>query len=155
MRPGLIAALAAAVVGPPLFAADELPAFQPGLWSFTLTVHAPGAVRPVVQGIRRCANPSDDIRRKWRALADQTCKFTPVKRDGNHYAYSSQCQKESVRLSMKALIVVTSDQEYRVETESQTNNQVRKESLVAKREGDCAKSGGHLPVPQPRKDPGT
>lgn len=148
--------LAAALVALPGTAADDLPSFQPGLWSFTITVHAQGAVKPQVQTLRRCANPTDDIRRKWQVLASKTCRFSPVAHDGKRYTYSSTCQKDQMLLNMKAVITVDSAQAYQVETESRTNNQVRRESLVAKREGACPeRSDGHLPVPLPRKNSGT
>jgi uncharacterized protein affecting Mg2+/Co2+ transport len=148
--------LAAALTALPAMAADDLPAFQPGLWSFTITVQAQGAVKPQVQTLHRCANPTEDIRRKWQVLASKTCKFSPVAHDGKRYTYSSTCQKDQMLLNMKAVIIVESDQAYQVDTESRTNNQVRRESVVAKREGECTKpSSGHLPVPLPRKNSGT
>ncbi|MGH8264383.1 MAG: DUF3617 domain-containing protein [Steroidobacterales bacterium] len=133
--------------------AEDLPTFQPGLWTFTINIVTQGSTLPHTQTMRRCANPSEDVRKKWQALALETCKFSPVSHSGNHYSYSSTCQKEGMQLSLKATITVESEQAYRVDTESRTNNQVRKETLIAKREGDCAKEPGHMPVPQPRKDP--
>lgn len=132
--------------------AEDLPTFQPGLWTFTINVVTPGSALPHMQTMRRCANPSEDVRKKWQALAVETCKFSPVSHSGNRYSYSSTCQKEGMQLSLKATITVESDQAYRVDTESRTNNQVRKEVLVAKRDGDCPASGGHMPIPKPRKD---
>jgi len=110
-------------------------------------------MKPQTQSVKKCTNPTDEIRKKWAMLAIETCKFSPVSRSGNRYSYSSTCQKDGMQLSLRAVITVQSDQAYRVETEATTNNQVRKELLIAKREGDCAKSNGHLPVPQPRTDP--
>lgn len=149
----LFALTVAAIATPGAAGTDELPSFQPGMWSFVISIASPGATAPHMQSLRKCTNPSEDIRKKWQMLALETCKFSPVTHNGNRYSYTSSCQKEGMQLSTKAVITVEGDQAYRVDTESRTNSQVRKETLVAKREGDCAKPDGHMPIPQPRKDP--
>lgn len=131
---------------------DDLPSFQPGMWSFVINIVSAGATAPHMQSLRKCTNPTDEIRKKWQMLAAESCKFSPITHNGNRYTYSSSCQKEGMQLSMKAVITVDGDQAYRVDTESRTNNQVRKETLVAKREGECVKPDGHMPVPQPSKE---
>ncbi len=135
------------------FGADDLPAFKPGMWNYSMNIETPGSMQPHTQSVRRCSDPTAEIRKKWQALAVETCKFSPIKRDGNRYSYTSSCQKNGMELSLRAVITMESDAAYRVDTESKTNSQVRRESLVAKREGDCVKSNGHPPVPQPRTDP--
>jgi len=149
----LIGIAGAALLAASALGAEDLPSFQPGLWSFTINIVTPGSSTPHVQMVTSCTNPSDEIRKKWQSLAVKTCQFSPIAHAGNRYSYSSTCQKDGMRLSMQAVITVQSEQAYRVDTESKTNNQVRKESLVAKREGDCKKPDGRMPVPQPRKDP--
>ena len=122
----------------PAMAENEFPSFQPGMWSFSSTVNLKGADKPQVREVRMCANPTDDIRKKWDALAEKSCKFSPITRTGNKYSYSSFCERDGLRLQSKSIIVVESSSAYRVETESRTNSQARKEVIDARRVGDCA-----------------
>jgi len=131
--------------------ADDLPNFEPGLWTFTISIATPGSALPHSQVLNRCTNPGVDIRKKWQALAAQSCKFSRIAHDGKRYSYSSTCQKGDIKLDMKSVITVESDKSYRVDTESRTNNQVRRESVVATRVGECAAAEGHSAVPLPRK----
>jgi hypothetical protein len=123
-------------------AENEFPAFQPGLWSFTSTVTLKGANKPQVRTVRKCTNPTADIKKKWDILAMQSCKFSPMKHEGDRYSYTSFCEKNGLMLQSKSSIIVESSGAYRVETDSRTNNQTQKEVVEAKRLGDCAKQNG-------------
>jgi len=117
---------------------NEFPSFQPGMWSFTSTATMMGASKPRVRTVRKCANPTDDIRIKWDALALKSCKFSPVNHAGDRYSYSSFCEKkDGSMLLSKSSIIVESSSAYRVETDSHTNSQQQKEVIEAKRVGDC------------------
>jgi len=138
---------AAAILGTLLFAGlaasdNEFPTFQPGLWSFTSTVNLKGANKPQVRTVRKCTNPTADIKKKWDMLASQSCKFSPMTHDGNRYSYGSFCEKNGLILQSKSSIIVESSSAYRVETDSRTNNQAQKEIIEAKRLGECAKKEG-------------
>lgn len=121
--------------------AAELPSFRAGLWSFTSTVSLQGATKPQERTVRLCTNPTDDIQKKWDTLSMQSCKFSPVTHTGNQYSYNSMCEKNGILLQARSVITVESSNAYRVETQSKTNSQARKEVIVAKREGACSKSG--------------
>ena len=136
---GLCLAAITVVACATLAAADELPSFQQGLWSFSSTVNAPGGGKPKVRTVRKCTNPTEDIKKKWEMLATKTCKFSPITRTGKFYKYSSSCEKNGLSLSTSSVITVESTSAYRVETVSHTNNQAQKEVIVAKRVGDCPK----------------
>ena len=120
-------------------AADDLPSFEPGMWSFSSTVMTSNSSKPQTRSVRKCTDATEDIRRKWSALARQSCKFSPVSHDGNRYAYSSMCQKNGMALEMKSTLIANGRTAYRVETESRTNSQMQKEVLIAQRMGACEK----------------
>ena len=119
-------------------AQNELPVFDAGLWSFTSTVTTGGG-KPQTRSVQLCTNPTDDIKKKWGMLSGTSCKFTPVTRAGQRYSYSSVCQDKGVLLQIKSsIVVVRTGNAYQVETESRTNNQTRRELVVAQRVGECA-----------------
>ena len=131
------AAVAALLIAANAGAQNGLPVFQTGLWSFTSTINT-GAGKPQVRSVQLCTNPTDDIKKKWDALSGTSCKFTPVTHAGDRYSYSSVCQNNGVLLQTKStIVVVQSGSAYQVETESRTNNQTRRELVVAQRTGDC------------------
>ena len=134
-----LGALAVELACARLALAEDLPSLQPGLWSFSSTVIMKGSSKPQTRSLRKCTDASDDIRKKWAMLAQQSCKFTPVARTGNRYSYSSTCQRNGMALEMKSTLTVDSRTAYRVETESRTNSQVQKEVVVAQRVGACTK----------------
>jgi hypothetical protein len=119
-------------------AENEFPAFRAGLWSFNSTVTMGGG-KPQARTVQLCTNPTDDIKKKWNLLAGTACQFTPMTRAGDRYSYSSVCQNNGVLLQTKSsIVVIQSGTAYQVETESRTNNQIRRELVFAQRVGDCA-----------------
>jgi hypothetical protein len=137
----LIGCAAAAVTPPPA----ELPTFKPGLWSFSLTVDRDGEKQPQVRTMTRCADPGDEIRRKWQSLAMQACKFSPVTHSGNTWNYNSACTTQGQTLQMKSVIVVNKDDSYRSETLSRSATRSSREIVVARRVGDCPAPGAGAP----------
>ena len=134
-----ITALVALLLSAASRAENELPAFQGGLWSFTSTVTTGG--KPEARSMQLCTNPTEDIKKKFDKLSGTSCKFTPVTHAGDRYSYSSVCQNNGVLLQTKSsIVVVQPGNAYQVETESRSNNQTRRELVVAQRVGDCATS---------------
>jgi hypothetical protein len=120
-------------------AADDLPSFEPGMWSFRSTVMTSNSSKPQTRSVRKCTDATEDIRKKWAALSGHSCKFSPVSHEGNRYSYGSVCQKNGMTLEMKSTLTANGRKAYRVETESRTNSQIQKEVLVAERVGECGK----------------
>jgi hypothetical protein len=122
-------------------AAAQLPLFRAGLWSYSIDLKAPGSKMPHVQKVEHCADPTADINGKWQALSLDTCKFSPLQRDGNAYSYTSSCKKGTQTVEMKSTILVESAEAYQVNSESTIGGgQVRREVITAKRTGDCQKT---------------
>ena len=122
-------------------APDELPTFKPGMWSFSLTVNRYGEKNPQVHTMTRCADPGEEIRSKWRSLAAQSCKFSPITHTGNTWSYSSSCHNQGHTVSLKSLIIVDKEGSYRAESQSHTETQASREIVVARRVGDCPGPG--------------
>jgi len=141
LRASLLIALAAVAHGAAA-TPDDLPTFKPGLWSFSLTVNHYGEKDPQVRTMTRCADPGEEIRKKWRSLAMQACQFSPVKHTGNSWSYTSSCNNQGRTVQMKSLIIVNKDNSYRSETQSHTLSQASREIVVARRVSDCPDAGG-------------
>jgi hypothetical protein len=133
-----VTTLGALLLSTALGAENELPAFQTGLWSFTSTITT-GTGKPEGRKMQLCTNPTEDIKKKWDKLSGTSCKFTPITHAGDRYTYTSVCQNNGVLLQTKSsIVVVQPGTAYQVETESRSNNQTRRELVVAQRVGDCA-----------------
>ena len=117
---------------------DELPSFQPGLWSFSVTVNHYGEKNPKVRTMTRCADPGAEIRKKWQSLAAQSCKFSPVTHSGNQYSYTSSCNSQGQVVSTKSVIQAEGQDSYRVDSEAHSAAQASREIVLARRVGDCA-----------------
>jgi hypothetical protein len=126
--------------------ADELPVFRPGLWSFSVTVNHYGEKNPKVRTMTRCADPGEEIRKKWQSLAVQSCKFSPLAHTGNQYSYSSACSDRGRTVSTRSVIIADQDDAYRVDSESHTQTQANREVVLARRVGDCPPGGAPMPV---------
>ena len=72
--------------------AVELRRFQPGLWEYRRTLVSGNSAKPQVSTVRKCADPSADIRKKIADLRKRNCQFTPLRRKQDHYLSSWICQ---------------------------------------------------------------
>ena len=116
--------------------AQELPSFRKGLWEFNRTIDG-GAGKPQTLTTKKCASPTDDMRKQNEMLAKAGCKFSPATKSGASYSFTSQCNINGVSAQSKSVITVEGDSAYKVNVESQQGGQSTKELLVAKRIGDC------------------
>jgi len=68
----------------PAAAAVTLPDFQARLWEYRRILVTSDSARPRFARLRKCADPSTDIRRKTTQLKGRHCEFSPlVFRDSN------------------------------------------------------------------------
>lgn len=117
--------------------ADELPTFKPGLWEFKRTVEDARIGQPTHLEDKRCIDPGAEMRRTNDMLAQQGCKVTPFVRSGGEYRFTSTCQIQGKRYESHSVITVESDSAYRVVITGSGAGSASKETLVAKRAGDC------------------
>jgi len=140
VRPLAIAAVAGALAAPLVdhaADADELPGFRQGLWQFDRTVGEQKIQR------RECTNPSTEMERQNALLARSGCKLTPAQRSADTYTFTAECTihtpgAQSVSARSTSIMTVESDSAYRVEITTTGAGTSTRESLLARRIGDCA-----------------
>lgn len=119
--------------------ADEWPVMRYGLWSFQQTLLVGGKTEGTRKELQQCTNPAEDMRKKWLSLAAHGCEFSPLTHRGQLYSYSSTCSKDGLPIGTKSMVIVMSDSDYRVMSESQNGTQVSQVRIVAHRLGACSK----------------
>ena len=119
--------------------AQEWPSLRHGMWDITRTMHAPGGGAPKTVTAKRCMDPAADWQRQNAQLTQAGCTFTPSKRSGSTYTFSSSCNVMGVSSTTTTTIVVESDGAYTLTVEGKTDGEPTKEVMKAKRIGDCAK----------------
>ena len=120
--------------------ADPWPTLRPGMWEYRRTMvrsEQPG--KPIVLTKRRCGNPTEDMKRQSAQLTAAGCRFSPVRKAGNVYTYGAQCSMAGMQVQSRSTLTVESPDAYRLFVESREGGGTSKETLVARRVGDCAK----------------
>ena len=117
-------------------AAEELPEFRKGMWEFNRTIDA-GTGQPQVIKLQRCVSPTDDMREQNRQLVAAGCKATDVVKNGNVYSFTADCTIQGETMQSKSVVTVDGDSGYRAEVETIQGPVMTRESLVARRVGDC------------------
>jgi hypothetical protein len=113
-------------------AGEDLPVFRQGMWKFTRTVSG----KPVESS--KCTNPTDDMKRQNATLAKAGCTFSSIRKAGNTYTYEANCTMPGGMTSRTtSVLTVESDSAYRLEVNGTVNGEPTKETLVARRVGDC------------------
>ncbi|MGZ8460945.1 MAG: DUF3617 domain-containing protein [Candidatus Deferrimicrobiaceae bacterium] len=121
----------------PVLAAD-LPTLRQGLWKYERTV---GGKKIEAT---KCTSPTEDMKKMNAMLEKSGCRFSPVKKSGNVYTYTSDCSMKmptGATMSSRSTSVMTvaSESSYKIEIDVVTDGQASKELLVAQRVGDCTK----------------
>jgi len=133
---GIALLLATLVTGP--VSADDLPALRTGLWEFSRTIETPDTPgKPQIIKMKKCTNPSDDMKKQNEKLAKSGCKFSAVTRSGNTYTYSAVCKLKVISGTSKSVLTAESDSAYMIRIESDFGGEQTRELLRARRVGDC------------------
>jgi hypothetical protein len=133
-----MAALLCATALPCVALADDLPSFRPGLWEFKRSVEGTnGAGKPLNTEIKKCVDPTADMRKMNEALTKQGCKASSVVKSGNAYSFTTDCQIQGVPMQSRSVVTVESDSAYKVDVTSKGGARSTTEALVAKRIGEC------------------
>jgi hypothetical protein len=133
-----LAALAATFAA--VASADPWPTLRPGMWEYKRTVarsDQPG--KPIVITKRKCGNPAEDMKRQNAQLTAAGCQFSPIRQAGNTYTYTARCSMAGLQVQSKSTLTVESPGAYRLFVESREGGATSKETLIARRVGDCAK----------------
>jgi Protein of unknown function (DUF3617) len=143
-------ASAAAPPLPRVTRAAELPAFLPGLWEYQRTVLTAANPKPQKSSIRKCSDPSSEIKQKITELQQKGCQFSPLLPRGNQYLSTWRCPVTSGALVDRNVVTVKSDSSYQDDNEVHAGEHVTRSTVVANRLGGCPAPGTN-PTAAPRK----
>lgn len=126
--------------GPPAaISAIELPDFQPGMWEYRRTQLSEGRNKPQATTVRKCSDPTSDIKKKLVDLEQRGCRFAPMRRSGNRYVMSWMCPTGNDRsVTFHDILTVTSAGSYQDSSEAHQQQQVVHSEITAMRIGTCS-----------------
>ena len=121
--------------------AVELPFFQPGLWEYRRTVVQDGVPSPQISMLRKCADPSVEIRRKMAELGKRGCRFAPLTRRHQRYFSRWVCPTPLGPTRFRAVLIVRGTAGYTDLSEMRTTEHVTRQRIEAARIGECPANG--------------
>lgn len=120
--------------------------FQAGLWEYRRILVTSNSGRPRFAGLRKCADPSTDIRRKMEQLKSRDCEFSPlVFRDGG-YVSSWTCPTPHGLMRFRHVLIVRDPTSYLAMSEIRIGQRVIRQKLEARRLGECPGAEGDVPT---------
>jgi hypothetical protein len=122
----------------------ELPAFQPGLWEYQRTVLNIGDVHPQKSSLRKCSDPTSEIRLKLDELKHKGCQFSQTLSRGSHYQSTWRCPSSSGPLVVRDTMTVNSTSSYQDDNQIKASGRITHSVTVANRVGDCPASQSGL-----------
>ena len=132
--------------------AVELPRFQAGLWEYRRTLVSGQSAKPQVSMVRKCADPSADIREKIADLKKKNCQFTPLRRNQDHYLSSWVCQTPKGAMRFRDVLTASDESSYQDVSETHSAQHISQQKLEARRLGECPGLGAGAPMtPTPKK----
>ena len=120
--------------------AADLPAFQPGFWEYQRTVMTAAKPDPQHSSVRKCSDPTNEIKQKLTELQRKGCQFSPVMVRGNQYFSTWRCPASSGQLIDRNVVTVISFTSYQDQNEVRSGEHVSRSTVVAKRVGECPAS---------------
>jgi Protein of unknown function (DUF3617) len=137
--------LIAATLSLPAIAAAQTydgPSFRKGLWRFERAVEffskseaMPRATRIRIEPLAtRCVDPTEAMKETFRPVNGGSCRSQPAQKYGNSYVFPLRCDYIG---PVRTVITVESDSAYREVHELTVGTSPRKETIVARRLGDC------------------
>lgn len=137
-RRAIIAAQALAVLltAGSLARADNMPKLRPGMWHFKRTVG-----KKLID-VSKCGDPVADMRNQNVMLQKIGCRFFPVTNLGNTYTFKAECTMANpaggtIKSHSTSVMTVESQDSYRMQVDIVSSGKASRETLVAKRTGDC------------------
>ena len=122
-------------------AAAQLPVFQAGLWQYRRTVVNSDSPTPQVSMLKKCADPSTEIREKMAQLGHNGCQFAPLARRHGRYISSWTCPTPLGPTRFSAVLIVRGAVRYTDLSEMRAANHFARQRIEAARIGECAASG--------------
>jgi hypothetical protein len=116
----------------------DLPDFQPGLWEYRRLAVTSDSARPRFATLRKCADPSAEIRSKMAQLESRGCQFAPfVRRDGR-YVSTWTCPTPEGPIIYRHMLIVRDRTSYAAISEIRLGRQrVMQQKMQARRLAEC------------------
>ena len=121
-------------------AAVALPVFQPGLWQYRRTVMNNDSPRPQVSMLRKCADPTTEIREKMAQLESRSCRFAPFSLRYGRYYSSWTCPTPEGPTRFRAVLIVRGAAGYTDLSEMHSTQHRARQTIEAQRIGECPAS---------------
>jgi hypothetical protein len=135
-------------------AAVELPVLQPGLWQYRRTVVKDDSPAPQISVLRKCADPSTEIRKKMSELEKRSCRFAPLTHRQHRYISSWICPTPLGTTRFRAVLIVRGTVGYTDLSEMRVMEHMTRQRIEAVRIGECpAGELGRQPAPNPQAIP--
>jgi len=115
----------------------EVPFFEPGMWEYRRTVVKDGSPSPQISMLRKCADPSTEIRTKFVELGKRSCRFAPLAHRPHRYISSWICPTPLGPTRFRAVLIVRSTGGYTDLSEMRTTQHVARQRIEATRIGEC------------------
>ena len=122
-------------------AAVQLPVFQAGLWQYRRTVVNSDSPTPHVSMLKKCADPSTEIREKMAQLGHNGCQFAPLARRHGRYISSWTCPTPLGPTRFRAVLIVRGAVRYTDLSEMRAGQRVDRQRIDAAWIGECSTSG--------------
>jgi len=135
-------------------AGAEIPFFQPGLWEYRRTMVKDGTPSPQISTLRKCADPTVEIREKMAELGKRSCRFAPLAHRQHRYFTSWICPTPLGPTRFHAVLIVRGPAGYTDLSEMRTTEHVARQRIEASRIGECPTNGpGRQFHPHPQVTP--
>jgi len=91
--------------------------------------------------LRKCADPSTEIRKKMAELGKRSCRFAPLTHRLHRYTSSWVCPTPLGPTRFRAVLIVRGTAGYTDLSEMRTTQHVTRQRIEAARIGECPASG--------------
>jgi len=119
------------------------PSFRKGMWQFERTLEYTGLSRPPPharsvrrQEMTRCVNPTEAMKETFKPLTVGACHSVKPEKLDNRYIFSLRCDYLG---PVRTVIEVEGDGAYTETNELTVGDFPRKDTVIARRVGDCEK----------------
>ena len=119
----------------------DVPRFEPGLWQYRRTVMGDDSPARKISVLRKCADPSTEIRRKMADLEKRSCQFAPLAHRHNRYLSSWTCPTPLGPTRFSAVLIVRGSAGYTDLSEMRSAQHSARQRIDAVRIGECSTNG--------------
>jgi hypothetical protein len=115
----------------------QLPVFEPGMWEYRRTMTVTKRGIPQNASVKKCSDPSKDIREKLNELQQRGCKFAPTTHSGERYHLQWECAAQGGPITMSDVLTTKGADSYEDVLESRYGQRVTRSVIVATRISAC------------------